>query len=285
MTEPLLLAGRVVAITGAGRGVGRAHAIACARAGAAGILVNDLGCDLEGNGSDPGVAASVVLELTEMGASAVADTNDVGEAGGPQRIVHHAIDAFGRLDAVIGAAGIGVPSTLLKLDDATLSRMLDVHVRGAFGLTRAAARAMIDSGAGGSITLHAGPAAFFGALRQCALAATSAAVVGLVRSAAIELRKHRIRVNAIAPTARTRATDALPLFKSIAEGSMGPEFVGPVGAFLASDLAVDVSGEVVGVAGTRIYALHGRETPGWFGDGEPAEPRLIGSVWSDVSRS
>ena len=285
MTEPLLLAGRVVAITGAGRGIGRAHAIACARAGAAGILVNDLGCDVEGLGTDPQVASTIALELTDMGANAVADTNDVGAPAGPELIVRHGVDAFGRLDAVIGAAGIGGQSTILKLDDATLSRMLDVHVRGAFGLTRAAARAMIELGNGGSITLHAGPAAFFGAIRQSALAATSAAVVGLVRSAAIELRKHRVRVNAIAPTARTRATEALPLFKSIAEGSMGPEFVGPVGAFLASDLAADVSGEVVGVAGTRIYALHGRETPGWFGDGEPTEPRLIGNIWGDVSRS
>lgn len=285
MSDEPLLEGRVIVITGGGRGVGRAHALACARAGAAGILINDLGCDVRGVGEDPSVAEAVAAELIEAGARAVPDAHDVGAPAGAQRIVQHALDAFGRVDAVIGAAGIVGRSTLLKLDDATLTRMIDIHVRGGFALTRAAARAMIDAGHGGSIALHTAPGAFFGAPRQSALAATSAAVVGLVRSAAIELRKHGIRVNAIAPTARTRATEGLPLFEGIAADSMGPEFVGPVGAFLASSLSKDVSGEVVGVAGTRIYALHGRETPGWFGQGEPSEPRLIADVWADVSRS
>ena len=283
MSEPLLV-GKVIAVTGGGRGVGRAHALACAREGAS-ILLNDLGCDVHGDGRDPEVAAAVVRELEELGASAVADDHDVGAPAGAKRIVQHAVDAFGRLDAVIGSAGIVGPSTLLKMDEATLARMIDVHVRGSFALTRAAARAMIDGGGGGSIVLSTAPVAFFGALRESALAATSAAVAGLVRAAAIELRKHAIRVNAVAPTARTRTTEELPLFKGIAADSMGPEFVGPVGAFLASDLSSDVSGEVVGVAGTRIYAIHGRETPGWFGEGEPASPRRIAEVWSEVSRS
>lgn len=285
MTERRILEGRVIVVTGGGRGVGRAHALACARAGAAGILLNDLGCDGSGVGADPSVAEAGAAELVEAGTHAVPDTNDVGAPAGAQRIVQHALDTFGRVDAVIGAAGIGGRSTLLKLDDAKLSRMIDVHIRGGFALIRAAARAMIDGGHDGSITLHTAPVAFFGGLRQSSLAATSAAVVGLVRSAAIELRKHGIRVNAIAPTARTRATEDLPRFKGIAANSMGPEFVGPVGAFLASTLSADVSGEVVGVAGTRIYALHGRETPGWFGEGEPTSPTAIADVWGEVNRS
>jgi len=283
--ERHLLEGKVIAVVGGGRGVGRAHALACARAGARAILLNDLGCDLRGEGADPSVANAVVEELQALGVEAVADQHDVGSHEGPSAIVQHTVEAFGRVDALIGAAGLHADATLLKLDDGLLGRVIDVHVRGAFGLTRAASRAMIDQGEGGAILLHTAPAAFFGAARQSALAASSAAVVGVVRSAASELRKHQIRVNAIAPTARTRTTEDRPLFKGIKPGSMGPEFVGPVGAFLVSPAAAEVSGEVVGVAGTRVYALHGRETPGWFGVGDPPPPSAVAAAWSEITRS
>ncbi len=279
------LEGMVVAVTGGGRGVGRAHALACARAGAEAVLVNDLGCDASGDGEDPSVASAVVDEIISMGARAVADHHDVGSSTGPRSIVEHTVEAYGRIDALISAAGVHVDATVIKLGDEALSRVIDVHVKGAFALARAASQAMIERGEGGSILLHTAPAAFFGAARQSALAATSAAVVGLVRSAAVELRKHRIRVNAIAPTARTRATEHLPLFQGIAETSMGPEFVGPVGAFLVSPAAAEVSGEVVGVAGTRIYALHGRETPGWFGADSPPDAHVVANAWGDITRS
>lgn len=279
-----LLEGQTVVIVGGGRGVGRAHALACAKAGAR-VLVNDLGCDVRGAGSDASVAAAVVEEISAAGGQAIADPHDIGAPAGPQQIIEHACESFGRVDAVICAAGITADQTVLKLDDSLLTRMIDVHFRGAFGLTRAGARAMIDGGEGGSIVLHTAPAAFFGAPRQSALAATSAAVIGLVRSAAIELRKHRIRINAIAPTARTRTTESLPLFRGIAADSMGPEFVAPVGVHLASRAAAEVTGEVVGVAGTRIYALHGRETPGWFGDGHPVAADAVSEIWGEVTRS
>jgi NAD(P)-dependent dehydrogenase (short-subunit alcohol dehydrogenase family) len=278
-----VLEGRRVLVTGAGRGVGRAHALACARAGAR-VLANDLGCDAHGQGADPSVAAAVVDAIRDAGGTAEADHEDLGRPAGPQRVVEATTAAFGGLDAVIGSAGIVADRTVLKMDDALLDRMIDVHVKGSFALVKAAARAMIDAGNGGSIVLHTAPVAFFGALRQSALAATSAAIVGLVRSAAIELRKHGIRVNAIAPTARTRTTEALPLFKGIAPDSMGPEFVAPVGVFLASDLASEVSGEVVGVAGTRLYALNARETPGWFGEGAPPSPEEVARAWNEVTR-
>ncbi len=263
-----LLDGKVVVVVGGGRGVGRAEALACARAGAA-VVVSDLGCDASGEGSDPDVAREVAAAIVEAGGQAVADATDIGRPGGASAVVAQAQRAFGRVDAVIGAAGIVASRTVLKMDDAILDRMIDVHIKGGFALVRAGARAMIDAGHGGTILLHTGAVGFFGAARQSALAATSAAVAGLVRSAAIELRKHGVRVNAIAPTARTRTTEDLPLFQGIAESSMRPEFVAPVAVHLASDAAAEISGEVIGVAGTRLYALGGRETPGRFGDGEP----------------
>jgi NAD(P)-dependent dehydrogenase (short-subunit alcohol dehydrogenase family) len=187
---------------------------------------------------------------------------------------------------LIAAAGIVADRTVLKMDDALLDRIIDVHVKAAFTLTRAAARAMIaQEGQGGSIVLHTATGAFFGALRQSALAAVGGAIAGFTRAAAIELRKHRVRVNAIAPTARTRTTEGLPLFRGIASDSMGPEFVGPLGAFLASDLAQDVTGEIIGAAGTRLYAFRSRETPGWFGDGRPATPEAVASAWAEITRA
>lgn len=279
----MILDGRVVLVTGGGRGVGRAHALACAAEGAR-VVVNDLGSAMDGTGADPRVAEEVAAEIRAAGGSAIADASDAGGTGGAELLVQRAIAAFGRIDAVIAAAGIVTDRTVMKMDDALLDRMIDLHVRGSFALVRSAARAMIDGG-GGSIVLHTAPVAFFGALRQSALAAVGGAVAALARSAAIELRKHKVRVNAIAPTARTRTTEQLPLFRGIAPESLGPEFVGPVGAFLASDLAADVTGEIIGAAGTRLYAIRSRETPGWFGDGSPATPAAIARAWAEITRA
>jgi NAD(P)-dependent dehydrogenase (short-subunit alcohol dehydrogenase family) len=278
------LEGKAVVVIGGGRGIGRAHALACAAEGAR-VLVNDLGCDVHGCGADPSVAAAVADAIRASGGEAIADGSDVAGNEGAARVVERAIASFGRLDGLIAAAGTIADRTVLKMDDALLERMIDVHVRGPFALTRIAARAMIDRGEGGSIVLHTAPVAFFGALRQSALGATGAAVTGLVRSAAIELRKHRVRVNAIAPTARTRTTEELPLFRGIAPDSLGPEFVGPLGAFLVSDLAAEVTGEIVGVAGARLYAFRTRETPGSFGDGAPLSVSAIAAAWAEITRA
>ena len=282
-----LLEGKVVVITGAGRGLGRAHAMACAAAGAR-VVVNDLGCDLEGKGADPSVAAAVVDAILEQGGEAIGSAVDVGGSAGVSQLFAQATEAYGAVHAVIGAAGLSVQRSVLKMEDDVLARILDVHVKGSFALVRAGARAMLDAGEPGSIVLHTGPVAMFGAARQSAMAAASAAVVGLVRSSAIELRRHPIRVNAIAPTARTRATEHLPLFQGIADGSMGPERVAPVGVFLASSKAAEVSGEVIGVAGSRLYLLQSRETPGWFGEAEAKEPPTAADIaahWADLARA
>ncbi len=284
MKADALLEGKVVVVTGGGRGIGRAHALACAAHGAR-VLVNDLGCDVHGRSEDASVAEAVAAEIRAAGGTAIADSTDVGGAEGAGRVIERAVAELGRVDAVLAAAGIVADRTVLKMDDALLDRVIDVHVRGGFALARAAARAMIDAGQGGSIVLHTAPVSFFGALRQSALGAAGAAIAGLVRSAAIELRKHGVRVNAIAPTARTRTTEDLPLFRGIAESSMGPEHVAPLGVFLASELSGEVSGEVVGVAGTRLYVLRSRETPGYFAEGAPMAPRDIAAAWAQITRA
>jgi NAD(P)-dependent dehydrogenase (short-subunit alcohol dehydrogenase family) len=278
------LEGKVVVITGAGRGIGRAEALLAARAGAR-IVVNDLGCDGEGRGSDRSVADAVVDEIRRDGGRAVASHDDVAADGAAEALVALALEKFGRIDAAVANAGITRERTLLNTEPDDLDAVLAVHVRASFALTRAAARAMVDRGEGGAILLTSGPGAFFGAARRAALSAAAAAVVAIARSAAVELRKHRIRVNALAPTARTRATEHLPTFQGIRADSMSPEHVAPVTGFLLSDLAADVSGEVLGVAGGRVYAFRTKETTGAFVEGRPFEIAEIRAAWNEITRS
>lgn len=275
---------RVVLITGAGRGIGLAEADLFAREGAK-LVLNDLGCGPDGEGADPEVVEQAAARVRELGAEAVADAGDASEPEQAERLVALATERFGRLDAVVASAGIRRDRSVLKMADEDLGRVLDVHVRGGFALTRAAARALVDARRPGAIVLTAGPLAFFGSARQSAMAAASAALVGLVRSAAVELRKHGVRINAVAPTARTRQTDDLPLFQGVAPGSLSPGHVAPLAAFLASELAADVSGEVVGVAGGRIYTFRSRETTGAFVEGGAFTPEGVRDAWAEITRA
>lgn len=279
-----ILEGKVVIVTGAGRGIGRAVALACAAEGAS-IVASDLGCDVEGEGSDPRVADAIVAELKGLGAQGVADARDLTEPGVPASLVERAIATYGRLDAVISCAGVLAERSVLKTDDAILRRVLAVNLEAQIALLRAAGQAMVDRKEGGAIVLTTGPAAFFGARHQAGLGAAAAGIVAVTRSAALELRKHRVRVNAIAPTARTRQTEELPTFQGIAEASMSAQHVAPVAAFLASPLAEEVHGEVVGVAGARAYSFRARESTGAFSDGRPFSIREVHAAWRDVTRA
>lgn len=278
-----VLEGKVVIVTGAGRGIGRAVALGCAAEGAS-ILASDLGCDLEGEGSDPSVAEAVAAELASAGARALPDPRDVATPGVPASLVERAIATFGRLDAVVSCAGVLAERSVLKTDDAVLRRVLAVNLEAQLALVRAAGQAMVDRKEGGAIVLATGPSAFFGARHQAALGAAAAGVVALTRSAALELRKHRIRVNAIAPTARTRQTEDLPTFQGIQEASMSPAHVAPIAIFLASPLAEEIHGEVVGVAGARAYTFRARESTGAFSDGRPLSIGEVHAAWREIGR-
>lgn len=278
-----LCEGKVAVVTGGGAGVGRAIAVALAREGAA-VVVNDLGCDTEGRGSDPSVAQSVAAEIVRAGGQAVASADDAAEPGVPERLVELAIARFGRIDVAVAAAGISRESSVLKLEDADLEAVLRTQVFGAARLLRAAGRAMTQRGEGGAIVLCTGAVGFFGAARQTSQSTAAAAIAGLVRSAALDLRRHGVRVNAIAPTARTRMTQGLPLFQGIREDSMTPEHVAPVAVFLATSLAADVHGEILGVAGGRVYAFRIRETTGAFAEVGAFTPEAVRAAWVEITR-
>lgn len=278
-TNPLL-SDKVIVVTGAGRGIGRAVSLLAAREGARLALV-DLGCDVEGQGADPSVVAGVASELASV-TDVMTSASDVTSSASVEALVSDVVARFGRIDGVVHAAGVVADRSVLRTTDDDLDRVLGAQLRAAFALTRFAGQAMVDRKEGGSIVLCAGGSAFFGARGHAAMGAAQAGVVALARSAALELRRHRVRVNAIVPSARTRQTESLPTFASIDPASMSPEHVAALVVFLLSDLAEGVHGEAIGVAGSRAYAIRARETTGAFGPPTPADPRSFAESWSDV---
>lgn len=278
---PISLEGKVVLITGAGHGIGRATAELLAARGAR-LVLNDLGCDASGEGADPTVIDAVVQRLRSSGAEVVGDAGDA--TVDVERFVETARATFGQLDAVVSCIGLRHERSLLKLDDAQSERALEVGFHGPRRLLRAAAAHWVDTRLPGRVILCTGPAAFFGTARQGASGAAGAALVALARAAAVELRRHAIGVNVVLPTARTRLTEDLPLFQGIREGSMTPAHVAAVLAFLVSDDALEVHGEVVGVAGGRVYAVQSRETTGAFLDGADFTPEEVAEIWPEVTR-
>ncbi|MCA9615728.1 MAG: SDR family oxidoreductase [Sandaracinus sp.] len=274
---------RVLIVTGAGRGIGRATAEALAREGARLVLV-DLGCDAEGRGEDPSVVAEAVEAVRALGAEAEGLALDVAAPDAADTVVRTALERFGQVDGLFSAAGIRRDRGVSTLQDDDLQRTLEVGLLAPTRLLRAVSAALIDARRPGSIVLCAGPSAFFAAARQGASGAAFAGVVALARSAAVELRRHQIRVNVLVPTARTRLTEDLPLFRGVHASSMLPEHVAPVASFLLGDLGAEVHGEVVGVAGGRLYAFQSRETVGSFVEGRGFAVGEIGEAWTEVTR-
>ncbi len=260
-----LLSGKVAIITGGGRGIGRAVALRLAAEGAR-VVVDDVGVEGDGTGGSPEPANEVVREITQAGGTAVACYENAATTEGAERIVAAAIDAFGQVDVLVTSAGITRDKTLLKMDLASWESVLGAHLTGTFACIQAVARRMIAQGRGGRIVTMTGHSGMWGSFGLVSDSAASAGVYGLTRTAAIELQKHRIQVNAIAPIARTRLTEALPMMQGV-EG-LSPEHVAPAAVFLASDLCGDRTGQVLAVAGARMYVYKVIETTGRFKEPE-----------------
>jgi NAD(P)-dependent dehydrogenase (short-subunit alcohol dehydrogenase family) len=277
-----LLKEKIVIVTGAGRGIGRATALAMAREGAR-VLVNDLGTTPAGEPADEACAQAVAEEILAFGGVAEADTNSVSTAEGAAAIVEHALSRFGSVDALVNIAGVGEGAQLHRLDAGAWQRALDTNLSGSFHCLKAAARVMKKAGAG-AIVNTTSLSGLRGNWGQAHTAAASAGVIGLTRTASIELQKYGVRVNAVAPVAKTRLTEALPMFEHV--DSMRPEHVAPAYVFLASDASRDVTGVVLSAAGGRLSVFRLSETQGALKESDEGiwSAEEIAEHWSAIGK-
>jgi NAD(P)-dependent dehydrogenase (short-subunit alcohol dehydrogenase family) len=279
-----LLDDKVVIVTGAGNGIGRAHALLFASEGAA-IVVNDVGGARDGeNAGDGSPADAVVKEIEAAGGRAVASHETVATAEGARAIVELGVETFGKVDVLVNNAGILRDKTFMKMDEAMWDSVIAVHLKGTFLVSQAFAKHAVNRGGGGRIVNTTSVSGMLGNFGQANYAAAKAGIYGLTRTIAIELQKHRITVNALAPIAKTRMTDDLPAFQNVE--TMTPEHIAPAALFLASDLCGDKTGHVLAVAGARMYAFKVVESAGKFKDGPSTvwTPQEIADNWAAIMK-
>ena len=271
------LEGKSIAVTGAGRGIGRAVALACAEAGAS-VVVNDYGVSIDGREPTSAVADEVVAEIKAAGGRAVANPSSVATMEGGASIVKSAIDAFGRIDGVVCVAGILRERMLFNMNEDDWDPVVATHLKGTFTVFRAAAAAMREQKSGTLIGFTSG--AYAGSVAQANYAAAKGGIVSLVRSAAAGMHRYGVTANCIAPVARTRMSANVPM----EIGGIGDaEDVAPMVVFLLSDKARQITGQVYTVSGGKIAVWNQPvEMRAMFKDGrwtpEEIEARLPDSV-------
>jgi len=249
--------GKVAIITGSGGGLGRSHALELATRGAL-VVVNDLGGSVDGQGGSHTAAQQVVDEIKAAGGEAVPNYDSVATPEGGESIVKAAVDAFGRVDIIINNAGILRDTSFKNMTKDMLEPVVDVHLKGAFYVTRPAWQLMRDQGYG-RIVNTSSAAGVFGNFGQTNYGAAKMGLVGLTRVLAVEGAKNNIKVNAIAPVARTRMTEEL--LGPIAE-KLGPEYITPVVTYLVHETC-EVSGEIYSCGGGRVARVFIGVTPGY----------------------
>jgi NAD(P)-dependent dehydrogenase (short-subunit alcohol dehydrogenase family) len=250
--------GRVAIITGAGGGLGKQHALLLASRGAR-VVVNDLGGSVSGEGSDQGPAAAVAQEIRDLGGEAIPDANSVSTPDGGEAIVRTAIAAFGTVDIVVNNAGILHDKTFQNMSPELLDPVIEVHLKGAFYVTRPAWLKMREQGYGRIVNTSSN-SGILGNFGQSNYGAAKMGLVGLTRVLAAEGAKYNIKVNAIAPLARTRMTESL---LGDAAERLDPGLVSPVVAWLVHE-DVPVTGEIYTVGGGRVARFFVGMTSGYY---------------------
>lgn len=269
---PVNLEGKVVVVTGAGRGIGRQIALFAANEGAA-VVVNDLGGETNGSGCNDAVARQVVEEITSIGGRAVANTDSIATKAGAEQIIQAAMDHFGHIDAVINNAGFLRDRMFYNMSDDEWTSVLQVHLFGYYYVSRAAAP-HFKAQSSGAFVHFTSPAGLIGAMGQANYAAAKMGVVGLSTGIAFDMAKFNVTSNCVAPSAWSRLLAGVPVRSkedearaAMFQSKMGPEKIAPLCAFLVSDAAKDVTGQIFKVRGNEIFLM--------------SQPRPMRSVHSD----
>jgi NAD(P)-dependent dehydrogenase (short-subunit alcohol dehydrogenase family) len=281
-----ICAGRVAIVTGAGRGLGRAHALELARQGAR-VVVNDIGTGRDGSGSSPEPADAVVAEIEKAGGTAVASIDDVADWDGAAQLVATALAAYGRLDVLVNNAGFLRDRMIVSMTEDDWDAVVRVHLKGHFCPTRHAAAHWRERHKRGEpvdarvINTSSG-AGLAGSVGQASYSAAKAGIAAFTQVAAAELGRYGIMVNAIAPAARTRMTEAaMPdAMRRPANGfdAMAPENVSPLVAWLASAEAAQVTGMVFEVEGGIVRPAVGWRPGPQADNGARWDPATLGPV-------
>jgi len=255
-----LCEGRVCLITGAGRGIGREHALMLAEHGAA-VVVNDLGAAVDGQGADAGPAQAVVDEIEARGGAAVANTDDISTLDGARRLVDQAVEAFGGLDVVVNNAGILRDRMLVNMSEEEWDSVIRVHLRGTFAPSRVAAVYWRDRSKAGErndarIINTTSASGLWGNVGQVNYGAAKAGIAAFTVIAARELGRYGVTVNAIAPGALTRMTQNLGIDET-RRANLDPRWIAPLCTWLASTASAGVTGQVFEASGERLAIAEG----------------------------
>jgi NAD(P)-dependent dehydrogenase (short-subunit alcohol dehydrogenase family) len=281
-----ICSGRVAIVTGAGRGIGRGHALEFARQGAR-VVVNDLGAEVDGTGSSTGPAGAVVDEIRAAGGEAVANGEDVSEWTGAERLVRTALVAYGRLDVLVNNAGILRDRMLVNMTEGEWDKVIQVHLKGTVGPAHFAAEHWRERSRAGDevdarIVNTSSTSGIFGNVGQTNYGAAKAGIAAFTIIAAQELGRYGVTVNAIAPGARTRMTENLRGARPAPEpgefDGSAPDNVAPLVVWLGSPESRGVTGQVFLVSGGRIGVARGWQRGPGVDKGARWEPEELSEI-------
>jgi NAD(P)-dependent dehydrogenase (short-subunit alcohol dehydrogenase family) len=230
------------------------------------------------------MADKTVADIKAAGGDAVANYDSVATREGADGLIWTALSKFKKLDVVVNNAGILRDKTMLNMSEADFNLVIDVHLKGTFLVMQAAARAFKVQGKGGRIINTTSMSGLLGNFGQANYASAKGGIYSLTRTAALELQRDGVTVNAIAPVALTRMTNDLSMMKGVTQEQMGPQHIAPVAAFLASDLAADITGAIVGVHGAKVFLYKMTETEGVTKESGTWSPAELKERWAEISK-